>query len=187
VGRIVYLSAQAAGEQPDSFWAQLERLIEASGAAWTFLRPVGFAGNTLMWADQIRSGDVVRWPYGEAARSLIHERDIAAVAVRALTEDRHAGASYVLTGPATLTQVEQVEAIGAVIGRPLRWEEMPRDAALAYLTEAFGDAAFAEGALEAWAQFVTHPEPVTSTVQQVTGAPARSFAEWATDHAGDFR
>jgi uncharacterized protein YbjT (DUF2867 family) len=39
VGRIVYLSAQAAAKQPDSFWAEVERLIEASGATWTFLRP----------------------------------------------------------------------------------------------------------------------------------------------------
>jgi uncharacterized protein YbjT (DUF2867 family) len=87
VSRIVYLSAQVGVERPGSFWAELERLIERSGAAWTFLRPVGFAANTLMWADQIRSGDAVRWPYGEAARSLIHERDIAAVAVRALTDE----------------------------------------------------------------------------------------------------
>ena len=56
-----------------------------------------------MWADQIRDAGVVRWPYGQAARSLIHERDIAAVAIRALTDDGHAGARYVLTGPETLT------------------------------------------------------------------------------------
>ena len=31
-------------------------------------RPTGFASNTLMWADQIRAGDVVRWPFGAAAR-----------------------------------------------------------------------------------------------------------------------
>src|SRR5260370_709849 len=87
VPRIVYLSAQAAAGRPDSFWATVERLIEASGAAWTFLRPTGFADNTLMWADQIRNGDVVRWPYGAAARALIHERATAAVAVRALARD----------------------------------------------------------------------------------------------------
>src|SRR5262249_10797237 len=54
--RIVYLSAQAAADQPGSFWALVERAIEESGVAWTFLRPTGFAANTLMWADQIRSG-----------------------------------------------------------------------------------------------------------------------------------
>lgn len=81
--RIVYLSADAAGTRPESFWARVERLIESSSADWTFLRPTGFAKNTLMWADQIRADGVVRWPYAAASRSLIHEADIAAVAARA--------------------------------------------------------------------------------------------------------
>ena len=67
VGRVVYLSAQAAGERPGSFWALVEQAITDSGAAWTFLRPTGFASNTLVWADQIRAGDVVQWPFGAAA------------------------------------------------------------------------------------------------------------------------
>jgi uncharacterized protein YbjT (DUF2867 family) len=117
--RIVYLSANGVpddpGEQAASILgshALIERLIQSSGTEWTFLRPGGFAANTLMWAPQIRAEGVVRWIHGAAARSLIHEKDIAAVAVRALTEGGHAGAKYVLTGPETLTQVEQVHAIG---------------------------------------------------------------------------
>ena len=121
VTRVVYLSAQPAGERPGSFWALAERAIEDSGVPWTFLRPTGFASNTLMWADQIRSGDVVRWPFGAAARSLIDERDIAAVAVRALTQDGHAGSRYLLSGPAVLTQAEQLAAIGRALGRDLAW------------------------------------------------------------------
>jgi uncharacterized protein YbjT (DUF2867 family) len=46
--RIVYLSAQAAAADPDSFWARVERAIEGSGGQWTFLRPTGFAANTRM-------------------------------------------------------------------------------------------------------------------------------------------
>jgi uncharacterized protein YbjT (DUF2867 family) len=185
--RIVYLSAQAAAERPDSFWATVERQIEGSGAAWTFLRPTGFAANTLMWAPQIRESDVVRWPNGDAARSLIHERDIAAVAARALTEDGHAGARYVRSGPAALTQREQLQAIGAALGGSLRWEELGREEAHAQLTAAFGDPAFAESALNTWAGVVARPERVTETVREVTGAPAHTFVEWAADHADDFR
>lgn len=103
VRRIVYLSAEASGKRPDSFWARVERTIERSVTEWTFLRPTGFAANTLIWADQIRDSGVVSWPYGQAARSLIHERDIADVAVRALTEGEHIGRRYVLTGPEALT------------------------------------------------------------------------------------
>ena len=187
VGRVVYLSAQPAGERPGSFWALAERAIADSGVAWTFLRPTGFASNTLMWADQIRSGDVVRWPFGAAARSLIDERDIAAVAVRALTGDGHAGARYVLSGPAVLTQAEQLAAIARALGRQLAWEEVPRAAAQQMLAAAWGDPGFARSALDTWEQFVTVPETVTSTVRDVTGAPARSFADWAAANAGAFR
>ena len=122
-GRVPVRAAR--GGRPGSFWALAERAIEDSGVRWTFLRPTGFASNTLMWADQIRSGDVVRWPFGSAARSLIDERDIAAVAVQALTQDGHAGSRYLLSGPALLTQAEQLAAIGRALGRDLIWEELP--------------------------------------------------------------
>jgi len=185
--RIVYLSADAAGGKPESFWAKLERLVQHSAAEWTLLRPTGFAKNTLMWAEQIRTDGVVRWPYAEAARSLIHEADIAAVAVRALTQDGHTGQTYVLTGPETLTQTEQVHAIGEAIARPLRFEEISPDEARPGLVAALGDEAFADGALHAWATFVIQLERVTSTVQEITGTPARTLREWAADHADDFR
>jgi uncharacterized protein YbjT (DUF2867 family) len=187
VSRIVYLSAQAAAGHPDSFWARIERLIEGSGTQFTFLRPTGFAANTLMWADQIRGDGAVRWPYGAAARSLIHEHDIAAVAVRALTEDGHAGRRYLLTGPELITQAEQVRVIGDVTGRPVRWQELAPGEARAQLLAAWGDPGFVDSALTTWARLVTDPEPVTRTVQEITGAPARTFRQWAADHASDFR
>jgi uncharacterized protein YbjT (DUF2867 family) len=180
--RLVYLSAEAAGGKPESFWAAVERHIERSGVEWAFLRPTGFAANTLLWAPQIRDTGVVRWPYGQAARSLIDERDIAAVAVRALTEDGHAGARYVLTGPATITQAEQVRAIGEAIGRPVRFEELSREDAEEQLSGQVPDTA-----LDTWAGFVETPETVTTTVQDVTGQPARPFDEWARYHVEDFR
>jgi uncharacterized protein YbjT (DUF2867 family) len=187
--RLVYLSA-AGGQRPDPvglFHADMERLIEESKLEWTFLRPSGFATNTLMWAGQIREDGVVRWPYGAAARSLIHESDIAAVAVRALTGEGHGGAKHVLTGPELLTQADQVRTIGDVIGSPARWEDVPPDAVRDGLAAAFGDPSFADHALDAWARFVQEPELVTSTVERITGTPARTFREWASDHADDFR
>jgi uncharacterized protein YbjT (DUF2867 family) len=179
--RIVYLSAEAAGKRPDSFWATVERAIERSAAEWTFLRPTGFAANTLMWADQIRASGVVRWPYGHAARSLIHERDIAAVAVRALTENGHHAARYVLTGPAAITQIAQAGAIGDALGRRVSWEELSREEAEQQIT------GLPDTALDTWASFVETPEVVTSVVEQLTGEPATPFYQWARDHVEDFR
>jgi uncharacterized protein YbjT (DUF2867 family) len=189
--RVVYLSATAVHDdrepQENGIWGQIEQLIERSGLAWTFLRASGFAANTLAWADQIRDEGLVRWPYGGAARSLIHERDIADVAVRALIEDGHAGAKYVLTGPAAVTQAEQVRIIGEAAGHPVRWEELSPEVARQQLLAAWGDPGFVDHALDTWAGLVTEPEQVTRTVQEVTGSPARTFREWAADHAADFR
>src|SRR4030095_17013227 len=110
--------------------AEIERVIEASSLQWTFLRPGMFAANALAWwAPQIRVDNVVRWPYAAAPTAPIHERDIASVAVHALMEPGHNNADYVVTGPQSLTQREQVAVIGDVLGRSLRFEEISPAAA----------------------------------------------------------
>ncbi|MFB4272799.1 NAD(P)H-binding protein [Nonomuraea sp. GTA35] len=185
--RVVYLSAFVpGGDGSAGHYGEIEGLIRRSGLGWTFLQPGGFAANTLGWADQVRQG-VVRWPYGEASRALIHEKDIAAVAVHVLTSAGHNGASYAITGPDELTQAEQVRVIGEVVGREVRWEEQPPEEARERLLAAWGDEAFVRSALQAWASFVTAPERATDTVQRLLGRPALSFRQWAEDHAADFR
>jgi uncharacterized protein YbjT (DUF2867 family) len=187
---VVFLSSMNVPDDPEEpapiFHSEIERLIARTGLSWTFLRAGGFAGNTLEWAPQIREEGVVRWPFAGAARSLIHEHDIAAVAARALLEDVHQGAKYALTGPEAITQEDQVHAIGEAIGRPVRWAEIPPGVARERLLAQGWDPGFADSALTYWASLVDNPEPVTSTVEDVTGKPARTFAEWAIDHAHDF-
>jgi uncharacterized protein YbjT (DUF2867 family) len=190
--RIVFVSAPLKTahpffQQPNpvrELHAQIERLIETSGLQWTFLRPGVFASNALhWWAHQMRAGDVVRWPYLAAPTAPIDERDIAAVAVRALCEDGHVGAEYVLTGPQSLTQIEQISTIARVTGRSLRIEEIsPGDARREWATAPGGNML-----LDAFAAAIGQPAFVTSTVAEITGAPARTFLEWATDHAAEFR
>ncbi|WP_433477441.1 NmrA family NAD(P)-binding protein [Spirillospora sp. CA-142024] len=187
---VVYLStdvADLADDEPaTSFHQEIERQIRRSGAGWTFVRAIDFAANTLAWAGQIRQG-VVRWPYGDAARSLIHERDIADVAVHALTTPGHDGNAYVITGPESITHREQVRVIGEVIGREVRWEDLPAEIAREELTAAWGDAGFVQARLDAWKRFADEPERVTGTVERLLGRPARTFRQWAEDHAADFR
>ncbi|SEH01437.1 Uncharacterized conserved protein YbjT, contains NAD(P)-binding and DUF2867 domains [Nonomuraea solani] len=180
--RVVYLSSAAVREHE----RQAERLIEASGMEWTVLRPHAFAANTLRWAERIRAGGVVREPYGRAAMSLIHERDIAAVAVRALTRPGHTGTVYELTGPHSLTQAEQARVIGEAIGRPVRWQEdSPAEARRRMLERGWPPEAV-DGILRAQAAMTHGPAPVTAAVEQVTGRPARTFASWAAEHAPAF-
>ncbi|SEG88585.1 Uncharacterized conserved protein YbjT, contains NAD(P)-binding and DUF2867 domains [Nonomuraea solani] len=164
--------------------AEVERLLAASGLAWTVLRPSTFAANALWWADQIRAGDTVAGPFGAVRMAMLHEADIAAVAVCALTEDGHDQACYLLTGPQALTQVEQVHVIGQALGRPLRWRELSREAARRRFA---ADDSFADVLLDGYAKMLDGPSPaLTKTVEMVTGSPARTFHQWVLDHAGEF-
>ncbi len=189
-GHIVFLSAHGVPDDPDApsalFHAAIERLIRKSGASWTFLRPTGFASNTLGWAHQIRNGDSVRWPYGMARRSLVHEDDVAAVAIEALGNPDHFGKNHALSGPEQLTQIEQVERIGKAIGRPLNYVDLDPASAREELLASWGSAEFVDAALHGWAAMVDTPEPVTTAVADIIGRPALSFTRWVNDHVADF-
>lgn len=194
-GRIVFLSAPHRTAHPffhqpnavASVHSGIEHLIETSGLRWTFLRPGAFALNCRnWWAPQIRAGDVVRWFHATAATAPIHERDIAAVAVRALCDEGHAGMEYVLTGPESLTQREQVQIIGEAIGRRLSFEELSPESARREMFAIGMSAPIADMLLNAYAAAVDRPALLTSTVADVTGTHARSFEHWAVEHAAEF-
>jgi uncharacterized protein YbjT (DUF2867 family) len=190
--RLVYLLSSDVNEEAarqtdpiNQLHADMERLIEAKGLEWTILRANTIASNALGWAGQIRRGDVIRGP-GTAPTAVIHEGDVAAVAVRVLTGDGHAGAKHVLTGPQVLSRAEQVRTIGAAIGRPLRFEELPVQVAREQMLADGRPPALVE-ALLASAETRPASDLVTGTVERITGTAARTFREWATGHADDFR
>ena len=167
--------------------ADIERRIATAGLASTIIRPGIFASNAgPWWGPQIRDGEVVRWPYGAAETAPIDERDIAAVAARALYEDGHAGGDYVLTGPESLTQVEQVRIIGAAIGRPIRFEELSPEEFRRETADSW-PRPVVDMLLAAWRATIGRPAFVTSTVADVVGSPARTFHQWVVDHADAFR
>jgi uncharacterized protein YbjT (DUF2867 family) len=166
----------------------VEEAVERAGLAWTFLQPRAFATNTLTFASQIRAGDVVRGIHGDMAMTLIHEADMAAVAVRALTSDGHVKARYELSGPELLRQSEQVQIIGEVLGRPIRWVEVSRAVAREQMLDVIPES-HVDRMLDAYARLAeseSAPEPPTTTVEDVTGAPARTYRQWVADHRADF-
>jgi uncharacterized protein YbjT (DUF2867 family) len=166
--------------------ADIERAIAATGRASTIIRPGMFASNALhWWAAPIRHGGVVRWPYGAVQTAPIDERDIAAVAGRALVEDGHDGGDYILTGPESLSQTEQVNIIGATVGRPARFEELSPDE---FRRETAGvwPPSVVEMLLASWGAAIGQPALVTATVSEITGSPARTFRQWVADHAAAF-
>ncbi|GLY77892.1 NAD(P)H-binding protein [Actinoallomurus iriomotensis] len=165
----------------------VELAIERSGIDWTFIRPGMFATNTLWWwRTSIRTEGVVRTPYPEAQTAPIHEKDLAALAVAALTEPGHQGQSYTVYGPESLTLRRQVQHIGDAIGRDVRLDVVSAEEARAELSRTIPPIGV-ETFLRLWAARDGKPAETSATVQEVTGRPARTFAEWAQDHAGDFR
>ncbi|WP_017556842.1 NAD(P)H-binding protein [Nocardiopsis baichengensis] len=194
--RIAYLSASgvdpAAEEQGDpvtGVHARVERAIAASGLHWTLVRGGGFAANDLGWAGQVRGGgSVVRTPFPDARRAVVHEDDLADVAIRALTSDGHAGKAYTVTGPEMLSETERVRILGEAIGRPLKTERQGLDEARAGLAAAGLPPEATEAILAAHADFAApgHTEEL-HTAEEVTGLPPRSYRQWAADHADDFR
>ena len=189
--RVVFLSSGSVVEPGNvvGIWHEaVERAIEASGLEWTVIRPSAFAANTLWWANQIRAGDAVHGVRGSIAAPLLHEADMAAVAVHALTHDGHDRRIHTLTGPETLSQVDQVRIIGEVLGRPLYWvEETPDEARARLLADDTFPNSFVEPLLTGYQEMLTKPHaPVTSTVADVTGRPARTLRQWVADHRADF-
>ena len=165
---------------------QLERAVAASGLPWTFVRPDAFMTNDLDWAHQIVNGGVVSGAYSNAASAPVDQRDIAAVAVRALLDQR-AGEAYVLTGPQSLTQIDRVRIIAETIGRPLRFEEQPREQFREQLLLHHGlPAPVIDELLDQLAARDGQPAQVLPTVEEVTGRPAFTYAQWVAHRAAEF-
>ncbi|WP_131786107.1 NAD(P)H-binding protein [Protofrankia symbiont of Coriaria ruscifolia] len=189
--RVVALSAVTV-EHPAGYrrfaeeFKAVEDAVTASGLPWTILRCTDFASNTRAWAPQIRSTGIVRGAYGDAATSTIHERDIAAVAVRALVDADHAGHSYLLTGPQSLTQRDKVRLIGQALGTPLSFEELPPDQVRRAMLAQGLPEDIPDRLLGSLADYATQPGPSSDTVAQILDRPALTFADWATEHTADF-
>ncbi|MFJ8649565.1 SDR family oxidoreductase [Streptomyces sp. NPDC093546] len=164
-----------------------EDVIRESGIAWTFLRARTFMSNTLSWAPGIRTEGVVRALYGTSRVACVDPRDIAAVAVRALTEPgRHEGRAYGLSGPEAISAAEQTAQLAQILGRPLRFEELTRGEAEEQLLRRHPRPVAEAFLASAERQRAGAKATVLPTVRHLTGRPARTFRDWAADHAAAF-
>ncbi|QGZ49710.1 MULTISPECIES: NmrA family NAD(P)-binding protein [Streptomyces] len=166
----------------------VERAVkETADLDWTVVLPVEFMSNVLEWAPGVRADDEVREPFADRLSAMVHEGDIGAVAAVALTEEGHGGRSYVVTGPEVLTLRDKVAALGAARGREIRLVELTEEQAVARWRQAGLPEHVIGFLLEAYGNTPEVGRTVVDTVERVTGHPARTFAEWAADHADAFR
>jgi (4-alkanoyl-5-oxo-2,5-dihydrofuran-3-yl)methyl phosphate reductase len=189
---IVKLSALRPGGEARSTIATWhlasERAIQNMGIAWTFVQPGAFMSNALNWRDTIKSQGKVFSNYGDGKVAYIHPRDIAAVAVHALTEPGHEGKAYQVTGPEALSVGEVVQLLSEAVGKPIEYVPITDDATREGMQKA-GLPAFLIDALLPYASFVRTGKgaEILPTVEEVIGRKPLTFADWAREHATDFR
>ncbi|MER6998531.1 NAD(P)H-binding protein [Streptomyces sp. NPDC000410] len=165
----------------------LQDAVEASDLAWTVLMPVEFMANALEWAESIRTEDAVREPFTDRLSAMVHEADIGAVGAVALTEDGHAGESYLITGPEVLTLRDKVSALAAARGKAVDLVELTAEEAVGKWRAAGMPQDVIDFLLDVYGNTPPEGRTVVDTVARVTGRPARTFAQWAVEHAAAFR
>lgn len=193
VEHIVRLSVMGAGGFPSTRLAQVHRAveeaIEASGVHYTFLRPNAFMQNYFTaFGESIRSTGSFAMPQGQGAVSLVDGRDVAAVAVAALTDARrHDGQIYELTGPESLTNDDIAGILSDVTHRGIRAIGISETEARRSLLHQGMPNWLTEVLLELYAiSRDGMAAQVSSAIPEVLGRPATPFRQFAMDHAQYF-
>jgi uncharacterized protein YbjT (DUF2867 family) len=147
---------------------------------YSIVRPAWFMQNFsetfLMPVD-----DVIVVPTGSGGEAFVDADDIAAVVAATLADpEAHAGTEYAPTGPDILTVSEAADIIARVTGRPVQHKDIDRTS--------WVDSVIASGVPAEYGEMLQMlTETVASgrgsrpndDVEKVTGAPARSFTEFA--------
>ncbi len=179
VRRLVLLSGRGeAGAR------RAELRVQDSGADWTIVRCAFFDQNfSELFADAVRHGEFTL-PGGDTREPFLDVDDIADVVVAALTDDRHEGQLYELTGPRLMTLHEAAAELGAALGRELRYVPVTPEQYASELVEHGMPREEAVPLAELIAEVLDGRNAyVTDGVQQALGRPPRDFADYARETA----
>ncbi|MBT9316877.1 SDR family oxidoreductase [Leptothoe spongobia] len=163
----------------------VEQAIESSGMAWTFLRPNSFMQNVVTFmSETIKTEGVFYSASGAAKIAHVDVRDIAAVAVKALTEPNHVGQAYTLTGPEAMTYDELANDLSKVLGRSISHISLsPSDLKHGMLAEGMPEA-IADRMLDLERYYrEDQASRITNDIKQVTGHDPRRFAQYTRESA----
>ena len=169
--------------------ADSEDYIKSSGVPYTFLRPNGFMQNFVTYnGATINTQNAFYGSQGDGEVSHIDLRDIAAVAVKTLTEDGHQGKAYTLTGPEALSNVRVAEILSEDTGREIRYVDLPAEQFKQALLGA-GLPEWSANALVDLQQFYRRgsASAVTRDVEQLLGRKPISFEQFSRDYAQAFQ
>lgn len=185
--------SSALGASPDApitmgkWHGEVEKAIADSGISFTIVQPASFFQNYFGYADTIKNQDAFYAPLGDGKVSLIDVRDIAAVAVAALTEDGHAGKKYAVTGGESLSNADIAAIFSEVLNREIKYVDVPEEAARKGMLDSKMPAWMVEAVMElnqiGKAGYVAEVRP---TVEEVTGQTPRKFRQFAEENKAFF-
>ena len=161
-----------------------EQAVRDSGADWT-MRSSWFSQNFSegFFVDQVMNGEVAL-PAETVQEPFVDADDIADIAVAALTNDRHAGQLYELTGPRLLTFPQAIEEIARAAGREIRYVQVSPEQYASMLAELYVPAEFVTLMNYLFTEVLDGRNAhLTDAVQRALGRPPRDFADYARETA----
>lgn len=190
VRHIVKLSVMGAELNPvlpstfQQWHRQIERQIEASGIAWTHLRPNMFMQNMRWFAPTIAQQGAIYSTVENAKISHVDARDVAAVAAVCLSESGHENQSYVLTGSEAVTFDEVAQKFSQALKRPVAYVNVtPADLKAARLANGEPEW-YLDAELQLFACWAEgHGSDITTAIADITQKPAITFDEFAQYYA----
>ncbi|MEV2250897.1 NAD(P)H-binding protein [Streptomyces sp. NPDC050147] len=191
VRRFVLLSSSAIAEG-DPGAGEVHEALRRLAPEWAVLRPSWFMQNFVtpghLHGESIRAADEIVTATGRGRVAFVDADDIAAVAVRALTDERSHNAVHLLTGPKALGYTDVAKALSEATGREIRHRSIPVADFRERLTATGIPEAFAH-VLAAMDDAIAHgaEDRVDPTVERVTGRPPRDFADFAAAHTAAWR
>jgi uncharacterized protein YbjT (DUF2867 family) len=162
---------------------EAERALERSGLTYTIVRPVFLMQNLL---GMLRGG-AIHTAAGDGRLAMVDARDVAAVAVAALTSRACDGKTHTLTGPQPLSFDEVAEIVSRQSGMPIRHVRVAPDDVRHALERGGIEGWFAEDMAKLHGMLAAgYEQLVTDDVRAVTGTAPGTLAEFATDFAHQF-
>jgi uncharacterized protein YbjT (DUF2867 family) len=181
-------TAPGSPSQSGRWHAETEAQIRDAGLPWTFLHPPYFMQNLLRAALAIAAHGVLTAAMKDGRIAMVDARDVAAVAVAALTAPGHEGRTYAITGPESLSHPQIAAFLSEAVGRPITY----RDITLEALRQQLVAGGAPPWLVDVRMEFTSilregFAAAVTDTVLRTTGRPPRSFAAFAAEHVTRFR
>jgi uncharacterized protein YbjT (DUF2867 family) len=173
---------------------QAEKIIEESGIPFTFLRPNDFMQNFVnFYNSTIKSKNAFYLPAEDAKVSFVDVRDIAAIAVKTLTDDddgngRHNGKAYAITGPEALSYYQVAEILSNATGKKIDYVNISEEDTRLGMKDMGWDDWLINTTLQLFDLYRKgYASQVSSTIEELLGRNPISFPQFAKDYAQAFR